>query len=283
MLTVLIIAHEEEEKLSRNLPILLSQQGTEYEVVVVDMNSEDNTIEMLKSLETTNKHLRHILLPQSAKDISRERLAVHLGLRTANTTRVLITRAGIEIDNQKWLYEIEKRWRTDSDIILIPTKRKRDKSFNNFFSLKHETWRKKMDFKHANKYNLFRATSNILGLNKDRFLKHNSPFEHLALKTGTLDIFISHVATQYNTTLIREEELFPLEEQFNTPHQWAQMRLFDVETRKHLPEQFKRRLAYLWYCLCSIHRGSIIYSMIDAYDYLRWKLTRRKTFIKKRY
>ena len=70
MVTILIIAHEEEEKLSRNLPFLLSQQCTDYEVVVVDMNSEDNTIEILNALEAEHRHLRHISLPKSAKDIT---------------------------------------------------------------------------------------------------------------------------------------------------------------------------------------------------------------------
>ena len=44
MISLLIIAHEEQEKLSVHLPALLSQEGAEYEVVVVDMNSEDDTL-----------------------------------------------------------------------------------------------------------------------------------------------------------------------------------------------------------------------------------------------
>ena len=51
MTSLLIIGHEEQEKLSIHLPALLSQEGIEHEVVVVDMNSEDDTLELLKSLE----------------------------------------------------------------------------------------------------------------------------------------------------------------------------------------------------------------------------------------
>jgi GT2 family glycosyltransferase len=47
MISLLIIAHEEHEKLSLHLPALLSQEGAVYEVVVVDMNSEDDTLVLL--------------------------------------------------------------------------------------------------------------------------------------------------------------------------------------------------------------------------------------------
>ncbi|MDE5561777.1 MAG: glycosyltransferase, partial [Bacteroidaceae bacterium] len=90
MISLLIITHEEEEILSRHLPALLSQQDAMYEVVVVDMNSKDNTVELLTALEEQYPHLRHLSLPYSARDISHERLALHLGLRAAISSRVLI-------------------------------------------------------------------------------------------------------------------------------------------------------------------------------------------------
>lgn len=283
MVTILIIAHEEEEKLSRNLPFLLSQQCTDYEVVVVDMNSEDNTIEILNALEAEYRHLRHISLPKSAKDISRERLALHLGVRTANTDRVIIIGAGMIVPNNEWIADIEKRWRPDSDIILIPVIREKTKGFLNSLYTRHEAWRKKLHLQQAHKHQLYSVDSNVIGLNKNKFLTHISPFEHLALKTGTLDIFTAITATSQNTTLIYEKKLFPFESPIENLYNWKQMRLFDVETRKHLPNQFKRHLTYLTHCICTIHFGSILYTLIDLHDYIRWRFTRKKTFMKKHY
>lgn len=283
MITILVISHEEEETLARNLPLLLSQQGAEYEIVVVDMNSEDNTIELLNTLQESHRHLRHLSLPISARDISRERLALHLGMRAANTRNVLILRPGIQVADKHWLANVEKRWRTDGDIVLIPTKRVRTGRGRDFLTAGHEAWRKSLHIKQAQNHNLFRAAGNIVGLNREKFLTYNSPAHHLALKTGTLDIFISHTATAYNTIVITDPALVPYEEPFQSSHQWSQVRLFDVETRKHLTKKFKWNLTYILHCITSIHKGSIPYSIMDAYDFLRWKFTRRKTFIKKHY
>ena len=123
MTSLLIIAHEEQEKLSIHLPALLSQEGTEYEVVVVDMNSEDDTLELLKSLEQKHHCIKHLSLPPTARDISRERLALHLGMRATIYGRVLVLNASMEIPSPHWLADIESRWRPDCDIMLIPTMR----------------------------------------------------------------------------------------------------------------------------------------------------------------
>lgn len=283
MISLLIIAHEEHEKLSLHLPALLSQEGTVYEVVVVDMNSEDDTLVLLKSLEEHYPHLQHLSLPVSARDISRERLALHLGMRAAKFSHVLVLNAGIEAPSPHWLADIENRWRTDCDIMLIPTQRTRSKRLGDYFTAGHEAWRNKLHQRQALRKNIFRAGTAIVGLNKEIFLTHNSPAKHLALKTGALDIFVSHVANRYNTILLDEKELFPIEDNDNNLYLWRQRRLFDVETRKHLSRKLIRRLTYMEHCLSTIHKGAIPYSILDIYDYLRWMFTRKNTFIKKHY
>ena len=122
-----------------------------------------------------------------------------------------------------------------------------------------------------------------MGLNKDIFLTHNSPAAHLALKTGTLDIFISHAANRYNTILLEDKELYPTEDAIASSRVWRQKRLFDVETRRHLNRRTGRHLSYIAHCLTSIHKGAIPYGIMDLWDRMRWLFTRKRTFIKKHY
>ena len=106
MTSIIIIAHEQSEALSANLPALLSQQGTEFEVVVVDMNSEDDTIDRLKAMAECHPQLHYLSLPTSARDISRERLALHLGMRAAIYPNVLVMNATSVVpvkDLNKWV------------------------------------------------------------------------------------------------------------------------------------------------------------------------------------
>lgn len=283
MISLLIIAHEQQDTLARHLPTLLAMQGTEFEVVVVDMNSEDGTIDLLDSMEELHPNFHHLSLPTSARDISRERLALHLGMRATNSSKVLVIPPGIEVPNENWLAEIESRWRPDCRIMLIPTKRMRSKGLGDYFTAGHEAWRNAMDYRLATGHSVFRAGTFILGLDKEIFLTYNSPAHHLALKTGTLDIFVSHASTLYNTIVIGEDELFPTDDSINNSRAWKQRRLFDVETRRHLTCKFKRHFTYLIHFLCTLHKGSVPYAIMDLYDYMRWCFTSKKTFIKKHY
>lgn len=283
MISLLIIAHEEHDKLSLHLPALFDQQGTEFEVVVVDMNSEDETIDLLKSLQETHPQLHYLSMPTSARDISREQLALHLGMRATSFQKVLVLSASIQFTDKNWLASIEKRWRTDCNIMLIPTKRTRSKNFGDYFTAGHEAWHNALHQKQALQNGLYRAGNMTVGLNKEVFLRHSSPASHLALKTGTLDIFISQTANPYNTIILTEKNLLPTTDANKSSHFWSQKRLFYVETNRHLTNRSKRSFIYLLHCLCTIHRGSLFYSILDFYDKLRWMFTKKETFIKQHY
>ena len=283
MTSLLIIAHEEHDKLALHLPTLLSQQGTEFEVVVVDMNSEDDTIDLLKSLKEKHPHLHYFSMPSSTRDISRERLALHLGMRSASATNVIIMDASAQVPDENWLAAVECSWHPGCDIMLIPTRRVRRKGLADYLYAGHEAWHNTMHYRQACKGKMFRAGTMATGVNKNLFLKHTPTIQQLALKTGTIDIFVSHNAHRHNTIVLTDPTLFPTIDANNDAHFWAQKRLFDVETRHHLGKRFRRHFTYILHCLCTMHRGSLVYSALDLWDKVRWCFTHKKTFIKKHY
>ena len=91
---VVIVAQEEAEKLRRHLPLFLEQHyPSEYQVIVVDIHSSDDTLKLLEELEGKYPHLTHTSIPVSARDISMQRLAMTLGMKTACTEWVVFTQA----------------------------------------------------------------------------------------------------------------------------------------------------------------------------------------------
>ena len=83
---IIIVAQEEGDKLRRNLPVFLEQKyPKEYQVIVVDIHSTDDTLKLLEQLEEQYPQLTHSSIPASARDISMQRLAMMLGMKTACT------------------------------------------------------------------------------------------------------------------------------------------------------------------------------------------------------
>lgn len=279
MVSIVIITHEEQGMLSQHLPAMLSQQGLEYEVLVVDMNSKDDTIEYLKSLEKSMPHLRHLSLPTSAKDISKERLALLLGVKSALSGQVLITNPEMEVRDEQWLAGITKRWEDGKTFLYIPTQRTTDRQL----SARHDSWRQALYLRQAQKKGLFRAGSAVIGINREAYITHDAPAQLLALKTGVLDMYMSQVANRENTTILTEPELIPKLTAKHSHRYWRQKRLFDVETRRHLSHRLCRHTSYILYVLRTLHRASPVFCLMDCWDRLRWSLTNRQTFVKKHF
>lgn len=114
-ISVIVTTHNQAEALSRNLPSLLEQDYPDYEVIVVDIASSDETAHALETMEYEYQHLRHTSTPASARDISLERLAITLGIRSAHGTWIVLMTADSAPTSPFWLRGIAeetKDWRT---------------------------------------------------------------------------------------------------------------------------------------------------------------------------
>ena len=119
MISLIIISFNQQEQLRRTLPRWLAQQDTRFEVCVVDLNSKDDTLPMLEDIEEQYPNLRHISLPRTSHGIDKDRLAVMLGIRTAEWDRVIIMRPCVLPPTTQWVSEIVDTWSPHKPILLI--------------------------------------------------------------------------------------------------------------------------------------------------------------------
>lgn len=113
-LSVIIPAYNEEKRIARTLVDVdgyLEKQPYEYEIIVVDNNSNDRTSEVVKNLETTSvQHAKVIKQPIRGKGA-----AVRLGVETAVGEYVMF----MDADNATPISEIEKFWPALEDGIEV--------------------------------------------------------------------------------------------------------------------------------------------------------------------
>lgn len=120
MISTVIITFNQQELLSKSLPLWLAQEDTDFEICVVDKNSEDDTVHMLEDMEEQHSNLHHIEIPRTAHGINKDRLAVMLGIRHAVCNRIIILRPHVIPPTAQWLKETADAWNPDKPILMLP-------------------------------------------------------------------------------------------------------------------------------------------------------------------
>lgn len=90
--------------LAYDLPRLLTQHYEgKFEVIVADMGSEDNTLDVIKRYQSDYQNLRVTRVPVSSRQIELRKLAVTLGVKAAYGEWVMVIEEGCSPISKDWL------------------------------------------------------------------------------------------------------------------------------------------------------------------------------------
>ncbi|MFB6306203.1 MAG: glycosyltransferase [Flavobacteriales bacterium] len=101
--SVIICARNEETRLQKTLPPILEQEYPNYEVIVVNDDSEDNTNKFLTELK---KHYSHLRILDHKKTQEGKKEALEAGVKFASNENIIVTDADCKPQTNKWLYKM---------------------------------------------------------------------------------------------------------------------------------------------------------------------------------
>ena len=198
-LSVVICARNESENLRRNLPAILKQDYPDFEVIVINDGSTDESEDLLSELEEEYPNLYHSFTPDSARYISRKTLALTLGIKASKYDWLVFTEADCTPVSDKWLRRIARNFTPSTDIVLGYSGYERGKgwlhkrvSFDSLFtSLRY------LGFALAGKP--YMGIGRNLAYRKELFFKVKGFSTHLNMQRGEDDLFINQIANENNT------------------------------------------------------------------------------------
>ena len=128
-LSIVVISQEQDMALDQCLPGLLSQRYTNYEVVVVDAASTDETADVVKRHQRTHDNLRYTFVPQGGRVKDMTTLALMLGLRCARADWCLVIFPDCSPETDEWLARMARHISDDVDIVVGTAADKKQKNF----------------------------------------------------------------------------------------------------------------------------------------------------------
>ena len=104
--SVIVCARNEEANLRDYMQALLTQDYPEYEVIIVNDGSVDNTRTYLDYWQKRYKNLKVTFVPIGAKVASTKKLAITLGAKAAQYDYLLLTDADCRPESTHWIREM---------------------------------------------------------------------------------------------------------------------------------------------------------------------------------
>ncbi|SMG34512.1 glycosyltransferase [Sphingobacterium psychroaquaticum] len=207
--SVIICAHNEQENIKTFLPGILEQEYPDFQVVVVNDCSTDDTEWILQDfLRQYPDKLKVVQIQEHVQLKHTKKFAVTLGIKAAKHEYLVFTDADCQPNSKLWLAEMAGAFTEDKEIVLGYSPYFRHRGFLNRL-IRFETTHTAMSYlAYALKKNAYMGVGRNLAYTKSLFFKGKGFNKHMHIKSGDDDLFVNHNATRSNVNIAIHPDSF---------------------------------------------------------------------------
>ncbi|NGM63392.1 glycosyltransferase [Sphingobacterium sp. SGG-5] len=199
--SVIICARNEHDNLEKFLPVVLTQDYPDFEVIVVNDCSSDESKWLLQGLEKEYAHLRIVEIKEHIQLKHSKKFALTLGIKAAKHDKLILTDADCQPDSNLWLKEMSGAFNEGKEIVLGYSPYFKTEGFLNKV-VRFETTHTAMSYlSYALKRNTYMGVGRNLAYTKTLFFRGKGFNAHMHIKSGDDDLFVNNNATPTNVNL----------------------------------------------------------------------------------
>lgn len=199
--SIVICARNEAENLEKKIPLFLSQDYPDFEVVVVNDRSEDDTKEVLEKLKKKYPSLKTTNIAPDPKFLRGKKLALTLGIKSAKNPYLLLSDADCEPSGNQWIKYMMRNYREGISLVIGVGLYKKRKGLLNLI-IRFETAFNAMQYVSlARAKKVFTGVGRNLSYKKEVFFTNKGFASHLKLESGDDDLFVNEVSNAQNTAI----------------------------------------------------------------------------------
>ena len=226
--SVIICARNEAENLGRYLTSVLEQDYPDFEVIVVDDCSTDDTDDVLGRFMEKYPLLRRTEIRPDKKFTHGKKLAVTLGIKAARYEHLLFIDADCMPESNRWIRRMAAHFGDGTNIVLGYGGYFREPGWLNGYIRFDTLWIALQYFSFAICRNPYMGVGRNLGYTKSLFFSGNGFARHLHLASGDDDLFINEHATGRNTAVEFSHESHTRSDPEHKAEKWI------YQKRRHL-------------------------------------------------
>ncbi len=266
-LSVIIAARNESENLFRNLPFILEQDYPEFEVIVINHQSIDDSKYILQAYEKQYSNLRIIELERSKHLKYGKKLPLTIGIKGAKHEHLVFTDADCKPQGDQWLKSMSSHFDDKKEIVLGYGPYKKRKGFVNRMIRFDTAWIAMSYMSFAKSRAPYMGIGRNLAYTKSAFEQAGGFKKHYALASGDDDLFIQDAAKKKNYTINIDPNSFCYSKPSKSLKGWANQKSRHYTTAPHY-KVFKRLMLGIYPLTLIFMLGTFVSLLIN--EEYRW-------------
>lgn len=230
-ISVIVCAKNEEENVKKFVPLLAEQNYPDYEIILIDDASSDNTLDIFEEFEKQYSNIRLVKVQNNEAFWGNKKFALTLGIKAAKNEYLLFTDADCYPSSKEWIKEMSSQFTMSKTIVLgYGAYEKIAGSFLNKI-IRFETMLTAVQyFSWAKMKHPYMGVGRNLAYKKEEFFNVNGFIDHMKIRSGDDDLFINQASSKKNTTICFTPESFTFSEPKKTFKDWFDQKRRHVST-----------------------------------------------------
>ena len=196
-ISIIVCALNEYKNLCNLIPKLLDQKYNDFEVIIINDRSTDQTLNLLRSVK--DSRFSFLTINTTPHGIDHKKYALQKGIKKAKFEFVLLTDADCIPNSDEWVYEMQKSLSNKEIVLGLSFYEKRDSFINKF--IQYETFYTAVQyigFSHFGKP--YMGVGRNLLYKKELFIKNTEFKKFKSHIGGDDDLVLQQFMSSKNTT-----------------------------------------------------------------------------------
>lgn len=246
--SVILTVHNDADWLKENLPYLLEQDYPNYELVVVDFVSCDETQFILQLCAEHYDRLKIVKFSQDANHYQGKKYPFSIGIQSAKNDHILISEPDCVPKDFTWIRSMMQGYRNEEvKMVLGFCGIRQKKSLFNWLQI-YDNLSYSLRFLSAGlNGHPYTGCLRNLSFRRSFFFDRGAFYAHLSFAEGADDIFVNQNATRKNTRVVIAPDSYTVTESKPTFRAWIRSRRERTATRRFY--RFPQRIRLLFFPL----------------------------------
>ena len=199
--SVIVCAKDAYEYLIDLVPRILSQDYPDFELVIVNDCSTDETTDYLKFLVDEHPEINVVSLTQSLNFFHGKKFPLSMGIKSAKHDLLLLTDADCLPENDQWIKGMVGAYKKGTEVVLGYSPYFTRKGLLNKL-IRFDTLYTAIQYLSMALAKMpYMGVGRNLSYHRELFYKNKGFTSHYTIPSGDDDIFISQVANKHNTRI----------------------------------------------------------------------------------